>query len=86
MFGFTRDETEDSDGGFVGRQHGRFEVDREEGGAAQWVETVCRRRVHFIPKKPLSHERGSERSEPASERVSAAEGASEASTPEPAND
>ena len=77
MFGFTRDETEDSDGGFVGRQHGRFEVDREEGGAAQWVETICRRRVHFIQKTSFPR---------ASERVSAAEGASEASTPEPAND
>ena len=42
-----------------------------------------------LTKKPsndsLSHERGSERSERASERVSAPEGASKASSPEQAN-
>ena len=37
-------------------------------------------------KKPLSPERGSEWSERESERVSAAEGASEASSPEQANE
>ena len=52
----------------------------------QWVETVCRRRVHFIQKIHLSHERESGGSEQASESVSAAEGASEASCLEQENE
>ena len=42
-----------------------------------------RQNSHLIIQ--ISHERGSERSEQASERVSAAEGMSEASSPEQAN-
>ena len=49
---------------------------------ALWDKT----RSFWDIKNSLSHERGSERSEWASERVSAAEGASEASSPEQANE
>ena len=52
---------------------------------AQWVETAWDRRVHFIQKKHLSHERGSKRSEQTSKRVSAVEGGSKVSSPEQAN-
>ena len=48
----------------------------------QWVETVCRRRVHFIQKKTLSHKLGNERNEQASKQMKAVEGASKASSPD----
>ena len=54
--------------------------------AMEWPMHYGTKLGHFETKNPLSHEQGSERSERASERVSAAECASEASSPEQANE
>ena len=53
---------------------------------AQWVESVRNRRIHFIVKNLFPTSLEVELSEQASKRVSAAEGASEASSPEQANE